>query len=347
MTETSLRKKRIRLRQVEVPIQIVGRRGNTLIAVKQLCNDLEQQLNSVSVDISDSRDVDLAELPASGILILMDGANGFPHPDDLGSIQPDLHVIVYAESHDRFIPDDRLHFANNKQNLNTSVLNALLQLSLSDRVFLTTEPNYEQLRQYFQLRYHNWEGTYREIDERPELTECESRLEIKESDLYALPILAVDRRTKDIVGCARIVYSRGRTTRFTPHVNNIASESTVLASHLEQFGFDHPFDMLEPFLGFDTYLSALTLSRKKFAELSRVQVSEVWRGRGIGSLLVNKAVRLARDQGISELFLACEPNKSGLYLKNGFRSIPDMQSTRFGTLKLAAIAMHTDIAIQV
>lgn len=70
------------------------------------------------------------------------------------------------------------------------------------------------------------------------------------------------------------------------------------------------------------------------AKLGRVVVSKLWRGRGISTRLLERAMSIARENGQSRFYLTAQHDKLGVYEKLGFVAYGDPFDDGSGILHL-------------
>ena len=70
--------------------------------------------------------------------------------------------------------------------------------------------------------------------------------------------------------------------------------------------------------------------------LSAVYVAETHRGRQVGSVLVDEALRRARALGIDRIYLQTEVLSGGLYLRHGFEPLEEVDTVEYRALVMGA-----------
>ena len=206
---------------------------------------------------------------------------------------------------------------------------------------------------YFSLRYSVW----RALDYIPEERICEkSRWEVDYTDRSSIPI-GVFRRDpgsgdEQLVACGRLVSGLGdEEPRYRDMVERQVQARSRQADDprlLKNFGYpanlQHPFDILDSFPGFHYYYRDLVKRRVKRAEISRIIVDNKFRGRGLGEVVVDSLVDLARDKNIRVLFLACIDRHATFYNRCGFSVVPDLSCGLFANVNVPAVVMHRNMA---
>src|SRR5262249_12941741 len=103
-----------------------------------------------------------------------------------------------------------------------------------------------------------------------------------------------------------------------------------------------PFDLCQHFGGqpFREYYRTLVLRQVSKAEIGRVIVSPEHQRQGLGEVLVDTMISIARRRTIQLLLLACKEVHRALYERSGFRQIPGLVCEHFGQYGVRAIAME-------
>lgn len=206
------------------------------------------------------------------------------------------------------------------------------------------------LPSYLHLRYQVWQHDWKPQTEPQDYIDNDQEWEVNYTDLYATPIGGFTS-SGELVACARIVRSLGRETRLASAISALVN-GTPLKSLMVVQGYQHPFDMFDPFPGFIKYFGKLVdpknpRRRLEYGEVSRVMVAPEWRrsetGACIAEALVDELVEVARISHYERLFLACQPIHQRFYARSGFRLIDGLSSERFGKLLLPAVAMDLDL----
>ena len=104
-----------------------------------------------------------------------------------------------------------------------------------------------------------------------------------------------------------------------------------------------PFDILDSFPGFREYYANLVQQRIKRAETSRIIVEKDHRRQGIGEVIVDSLIDLARGKSIRMLFLACVARHRNFYERCGFSVVPHLACDKFVNVNVPAIAMHREL----
>ncbi len=71
------------------------------------------------------------------------------------------------------------------------------------------------------------------------------------------------------------------------------------------------------------------------AKLGRVAVARAWRGRGISTQILARAMEIARGRGQTRFWLAAQADKTAVYAKLGFTAYGDAFDDGSGILHLA------------
>jgi predicted GNAT family N-acyltransferase len=197
------------------------------------------------------------------------------------------------------------------------------------------------LRTYLSLRYSVWES----LGYLPAHKITPTRWEVDYTDRTALP-LGLFAQDGQMAGCIRLV--RGR------EVPNLVSVFTRLLSQQvdrqlkENFAFPrrftHPYDLLDAFPKFSSYYKKLFIPQCiSHGEVSRVIVDPEHRGQGLGEVLVDSLISMARSERIARLFLACRAEHRDFYQLSGFSAISDLTSDHFGAIAASSIAMDREV----
>lgn len=224
--------------------------------------------------------------------------------------------------------------------LATALRKAHLRLQVARQITIRRLETAADFDAYFALRYRVW----KQMRYIPQRKECSiSKWELDYTDRTALPIGAF-ARGGEMVGCGRLVQSFGNEI---PREELNMLEELVLRRRdpqlLENFKYPpdirHPYDLLEGFPKFSRYFMRLIRSRVSHAEVSRIIVASDYRRHGIGEVIVDSLVSLARLQRISVLFLACVEKHRTYYERCGFRMLKGLRCQRFVDVDVPAIAM--------
>ena len=200
-------------------------------------------------------------------------------------------------------------------------------------------PSKQDFQSYFRLRYQVW----KEMGYLPAHRDCpETQMEIDFTDRTAIPIGAFTSEGT-LIGCARLVFPFGsEVPRYVRIINDLVAEqgSAILSQNLKYpEKLNHPFDLLESFRGFREYYARLVRDGVRKAEVSRVIVAPSYRQHGLGEVLVDSLVSMARDLRLEVLFLACHGSHRGFYQRCGFRVLEGLECERFAGVNAPAIAM--------
>ncbi|QPJ63034.1 MAG: GNAT family N-acetyltransferase [Candidatus Nitronauta litoralis] len=198
----------------------------------------------------------------------------------------------------------------------------------------------KELKDYFSLRYDVWNNLgYIPKEKNADIL----KMELDFSDRFSYPLGAFDQN-QNIIGCARLVFPMHQVQLYyEKYVDEIVREANdpVLSQNFQVLEkFQHPFDILESFNGFDDYYSSMVKRKINKAEVSRVIVHPDFRGRWLGEVLVDSLIDTAYCSfQIKELFLACESKNEGFYSKCGFEILEGLSCERFANVNVPAIAM--------
>ncbi len=286
------------------------------------------------------------ENPARSVLIAL----GYKPSEVRGQLSTDerhdLEIIVrpprptFRPEPDEF-PSASLLANNltvNVQDTISALRKSLLRMELKKMVSIRRLESIEDFRCYFRLRYQVW----KEMGYLPAQRDCpESQMEIDYSDRTAIPVGAFNSGG-ELVGCARLVFPFGDEVRYARVIDELVAEqnSAILSQNLKYpEALNHPFDLLESFRGFREYYARLVRDGARKAEVSRVIVASSFRQHGLGEVLVDSLVSIARELRIQVLFLACHGNHRGFYERCGFRALEGLECERFAGVNAPAIAM--------
>lgn len=208
------------------------------------------------------------------------------------------------------------------------------------------------LDDYFSLRYRVWH----ELGYIPPERICgKSEWEVDFTDRSAIPIAVFHRvprsRVEKLVACGRLVSGSGKeipryrdmVMRQVEGKSEECDEPRLLANLDYPAELSNPFDILDSFPGFRGYYRDLTKRRVKSAEISRIIVDDKFRNRGLGEVVVDSLIDLARDKKFRVLFMACIERHKTFYERCGFAVVPDLVCDRFVNVNVPAIAMHREV----
>ena len=215
---------------------------------------------------------------------------------------------------------------------------SLLRLRFRDRICVRELKSEDDFRQYFSLRYRVW----RQMGYLPSDQDCpESQWELNFTDRAAYP-LGVFTREGTLIACARLVFPLGQDSHHLRLVHKLvaATGDPKLAANLEcPKGLRQLLDLLDSFPGFRAYFMRSIRRGIRHAEVSRVIVAPEHREEGLGEVLVNSLLSLARQRQLQVLFLACHMQLKGFYERSGFYVLPGLECERFAGVNAPAIAM--------
>jgi ribosomal protein S18 acetylase RimI-like enzyme len=218
-------------------------------------------------------------------------------------------------------------------------------VSLRTRRYASIRPldSEEDFRAYFSLRYSVW----KQLSYMPPEKNCaDSQWELDYTDRTSLPIGAFSKEG-DLIGCSRLVRGVGEDVpKYVSLIHRLVEEKNdpkLLANFRYPVGLMHPFDVLESFPQFREYYRSLVKNGTPKAEVSRVIVKPECRHQGLGEVLVDSLISLARTKQIEVLFLACRKEHRDFYGRCGFRVIAGMECEHFVNVNVPAMAMERDL----
>jgi len=300
------------------------------------------------IDVKDSprlSDADSAfEHPESTVIV----AIGFAAEELRGLIERarNRQVELVVSSDDASVPSHTPPFQTGQINVTPDDPTPLLRKAIlrlhASRIARTEELPFARLEEYFALRYRVWVDLgYLSLEDR---VDKQREWELNYSDLTAMPICMCSTKDNRLIGCARLVREKGTESRYAQKIRELVRCSPSLRRIVDNVGYDHPFDMFEPFPKFSNYYRPLVKKGIAKAEVSRVIIDPAFQSHGLGELLVDQLVTFARQLGIQRLFLACKPTHERFYGRCGFSKIPDLNTDRFGGgIDVTAIAMDLDL----
>jgi N-acetylglutamate synthase-like GNAT family acetyltransferase len=227
----------------------------------------------------------------------------------------------------------------------TAIRKAVLRLSVGRDITIRELTDAEDFRRYFRLRYKVWKQMGYLA---PEQDCAASRWELDYLDRTSVPIGAF--RDDALVGCTRLVYQVGRPTKHVRLIQQLIEETgsdTLRKNFQPPASPQQPFDVLDAFTEFRRFYKPMARDQVKSAEVSRVIVDpdNEQRGRGLGEVLVDSAVSLARMKHFQVLFLACRDSHESFYHRSGFRRIPGVSADEFTAgIRVPCIAMIYQLA---
>jgi predicted GNAT family N-acyltransferase len=215
---------------------------------------------------------------------------------------------------------------------------SLLRLRFRDRMCVRELKSEDDFRQYFSLRYRVW----RPMGYLPPEQDCPaSEWELNFTDRAAYP-LGVFTREGTLIACARLVLPLGQDSHHLRLIHKLvaATGDSKLVANLEwPKGLRQLLDLLDSFPGFHGYFKRLIRNNIQAAEVSRVIVAPEHREQGLGEVLVDSLVSLARQRHLQMLFLACHLGHKGFYERSGFYVLAGLECERFAGVNAPAIAM--------
>lgn len=180
----------------------------------------------------------------------------------------------------------------------------------------------------------------------PAQRECQqSCWELDFTDRTALPIGSFDQEGA-LIGCARLVFPLGKEVHHLSIIEELvyAQRDVKLRENLAYPAkLTHPFDLLESLKGFREYYQGIVRKGLRKAELSRVIVAPEHRRQGVGEVLVDSLVSLARQHQLQVLFLACNMRHRSFYENCGFHVLEGLECDNFAGVNAPAIAMAREL----
>jgi GNAT superfamily N-acetyltransferase len=209
-----------------------------------------------------------------------------------------------------------------------------LKRTLSDEPELRLIRRQHELLDYFKFRYR----IYKIMGYLDEETEgATSQMEINWCDRISLHIGAyvpIGEQRDSLVGTARVVvgttsdtYKRSvLLTSYDQCVTALASQDPILKQALSKGVLPLQLPIFHSQRLFSIFHEAL-IRKEVCGELSRVIVTENYRGTGLSSRLVEFAVAEAAKIGVSRMFLECLAIHESLYRRLGFKRIEATSGT--------------------
>ncbi len=253
--------------------------------------------------------------------------------------RPAREVIEVDNPNSSLLVDTRIIAVHNTlPALNKSVLRKYFQKIITIRE-LSGENDFQQ---YFRLRYKVWN----EMGYLPAHKQCtKSQFELDYTDQTALPI-GIFNKKNQLIASARLVFPAGRECVHVPLIKSMienAEDEQLEKMFTYPAALRHPFDLLECFHGFNEYFAKLVRCGVRSAEVSRVIVAPEYRHSGLGEVLVDSLISVARKEQLQHLFLACKKEHRDFYEQCGFNIIKDIESESFADIKHPAIAMYNKL----
>ena len=329
------------------------RMDNVLRNIREWCHKIDGHLPHPVVDKYLSLPAALQaarENPARSVLIALGYKASEVHEQLIDDEQHDLEIIVRPprltlKPEPVEVPSSSLltdSLTVNVQNTISALRKSLLRMELKKTVTIRPLESKQEFQSYFRLRYQVW----KEMGYLPAHRDCPvSQMEIDFTDRTAIPIGAFTSDGK-FVGCSRLVFPFGHEVRYVRVINELVAElgSAIVSLHLKYpEKLNHPFDLLESFRGFREYYARLVRDGIRKAEVSRVIVAPSHRQHGLGEVLVDSLVWMARQLRLQVLFLACHRSHRGFYQRCGFRVLEGLECERFAGVNAPAIAMDCEL----
>lgn len=220
---------------------------------------------------------------------------------------------------------------------------SITRLRLQDAVHILPLTERWQVADYFALRYRVWKQLNYLAPER----DCsQSGWELDYTDRTAFPIGAFDADNR-LLGCARLVFpphvAAGSAPLLIEQMLAERNDAELKRGYEYPPGLNHPFDLLDSFPNFSKYYARVVRTRLSKAEVSRVIVEPESRHQGVGEVLVDSLISIARRQRLDVLFLACLEKHHGFYERSGFRRLANMKCEHFSVVNVPAIAMTCNL----
>jgi N-acetylglutamate synthase-like GNAT family acetyltransferase len=230
----------------------------------------------------------------------------------------------------------------NVQDTLPALRKSLLRMRIKNHVTIRELNSENDFTQYFSLRYKIW----RAMGYLPSQSDCKDvGLELNYSDRTAYPIGAFTPEG-ELIGCARLVFPIGHDSHHLPLISKLVAakkDAKLTATFEYPRMMIHPFDILESLAGFRSYFARLVRDNIKYAEVSRVIVAPKHRNDGIGEVLVDSLLSLARKYSLNILFLACHSALHPFYERSGFSVLDGLSCEHFAGVNAPAIAMAIDL----
>jgi len=228
------------------------------------------------------------------------------------------------------------------QNTLPAIHKSILRKHFSKIISVRKLQSESDFKQYFTLRYRIWS----EIGYLSDNKKCtKSQFELDYTDRTALPI-GIFNENQKMIACARLVFPSGRESHHVPLIKRMI-EASGDPQLLSNFAYPkilrHPFDLLECFYGFNDFFAKLVRSRIRNAEISRVIVDPNYRHSGLGEVLVDSLISMAKQEQVQLLFLACKTEHASFYKQCGFNIIEGIESDSFANINQQSIAMSNKL----
>ena len=199
-----------------------------------------------------------------------------------------------------------------------------------------------ELRNYFLLRHR----VYRIMGYlKPWADSALSEMEINSCDTHALHVGAFVREGagEKLIGTARVVSQDPLDDRYERWTRSLAASDPVLNTHIDTYD-PLRLPVFESMHLNEKIIESLTMAQN-CGELSRVIVTEDYRGQGISELLIWFAVLQAAHKGVGQLLLECLPLHERLYRKFGFARMQGVTGQVIGVDKTMIAMELTPMAL--
>lgn len=214
------------------------------------------------------------------------------------------------------------------QNTLPAIHKSILRKHFSKIVTIRKLLSENDFEQYFSLRYKVWNELGYLSDDK----NCiKSKFELNYTDRNALPI-GIFNEKQEMIACARLIFTMGQDNHHTPLIKRIieANDDPQLKRNFARPpALLFPFDLLECFPDFNNYFAKLVREGVRNAEVSRVIVDPDYRHSGLGEVLVDSLITIAKQEQLHLLFLACNTKHHDFYQQCGFKPIKGIESDSF------------------
>lgn len=210
---------------------------------------------------------------------------------------------------------------------------------LKKPVVIREVSNHEtEMMEYFRLRYNVYK-VMGYIDE--DVERAPSQMEVNRCDRYAIHIGAFERAggKERLIGTARVMHTGSRESPCSRYVTTLANGDPVLRLKMQEAMMMRlPVFQSVRSPRMNQLLSDTLTAEKNCGELSRVIVSEEYRGAGLANLLVKFAIFQANKHNVDPLLLECLPIHERFYNRFGFQKIEGEEGRVIG-VEQSMIAM--------
>lgn len=219
---------------------------------------------------------------------------------------------------------------------------AILRLKMRHAGLTCQEIPESGLEEYFRLRYR----VYKPLGYiRKDYDATTAQMELNYSDRWALPLGIYSGDA--LIACARLVSGFGELNDYMQYIDRVVQtqqDSTLRIAAQVPLTQEFTYDVLEEFPGLVGYYRQLVRGKVQKVELSRVIVDPACQGCGLGEVLVDTSLALAKSKHLSLMFLACLEKHKQFYERSGFKAIQGLESPNFGVIPGPAIVMEKNLA---